>query len=243
MNSSKTINNRIEMKRHVILLSILCRAAMTLRAQDTTTIRKDVRIRQNCECGCHQHPVNDYDGLNSLRARLANPTWNGSIPNIGTGLKMEGGIIKPLTSSSEWKAAESPVTSSGCYTGENAVAENPFLEEMGKGEVPVGAPVYVFFRLAGSYITDSLQLLNIHSAARLAITENLLVRITGAADSATGSSEKNAALAISRAKHVAKLMRERGVPEENIEVLSEGGTAEYSPVEANRNCRIELFIR
>ena len=38
---------------------------MTLRAQDTTAVRQDVRIRQNYDCGCHQHPVNDYDGLNS----------------------------------------------------------------------------------------------------------------------------------------------------------------------------------
>ena len=109
--------------------------------------------------------------------------------------------------------------------------------------MPVGAPVYVFFRLAGSYVTDSPQLLNIQSAARLAVAENLRVRITGAADSATGSSEKNAALALARAQHVAKLMKERGVPEDHIEIISEGGTAEHRPVEANRNCRIELFIR
>ena len=231
------------MKQHMILILALCLAASSVRAQDTTAVCPNGQVRLSCECGCHTRPVNDYDGLNSLRARLANPTWNGSIPNIGTGLKMEGGRIKPLTSSYERKAAESPETSSESYAGKNAVTENPFLEEMGRGEVPVGAPVYVFFRLAGSYITDSPQLLNIQSAARLAVAENLRVRITGAADSATGSFEENAALAISRAQHVAKLMRERGVPEENIEVLSEGGTAEYSPVEANRNCRIELFIR
>ena len=227
----------------MILILVLCLAASSVRAQDTTAVCPHGQIRQICECGCHTRPVNDYDGLNSLRARLANPKWDGSIPNIGTGMKLEGGRIKPLTSSSERKAAESPETSSGSYAGENAVTKNPFLEEMGRGEVPVGAPVYVFFRLAGSYITDSPQLLNIQSAARLAVAENLRVRITGAADSATGSTDKNAALAISRAQHVAKLMRERGVPEENIEVLSEGRTAEYSPVEANRNCRIELFIR
>lgn len=227
----------------MILILVLCLAATAARAQDTTAVCPHGQVRLSCECGCHPRPVNDYDGPNSLRARLANPTWNGSIPNIGTGLKMEGGRIKPLISSSERKAAESPVTSSGSYAGENAVLNSPFLEEMGRGEVPVGAPVYVFFRLAGSYVTDSPQLLNIQSAAHLAVAENLRVRITGAADSATGSSGKNAALALARAQHVAKLMMERGVPEDHIEVLSEGGTAEHSPVEANRNCRIELFIR
>ena len=231
------------MKRYLIILFVLCQGAITLRAQETNAVCTDDRIRQTCECGCHKHPVNDYDGLNSLRARLANPRWDGSIPNIGTGMKLEGGRIKPLASSPERQESESPVTSSGSYAGENAVPGNPFLEEMGRGEVPVGAPVYVFFRLAGSYITASPQLLNIQSAARLAVAENLRVRITGAADSATGSSDNNAALALSRAEHVAKLIKERGVPEENIEVLSEGGTAEYSPVEANRNCRIELFVQ
>ncbi len=227
----------------MILILVLCLAARSVRAQDTTAVCPNGQVRLSCECGCHTRPVNDYDGLNSLRARLANPRWDGSIPNIGTGMKLEGGRIKPLTSSSERKAAESPVTSSGSYAGENAEPSSLYLREMELGEVPVGPPVFVFFRLAGSYITDSAQLLSIQVAAELSARENLLVRITGAADSATGSSDKNAALALSRAEHVAKLMKERGVPEENIEVLSEGGTAEYSPVEANRNCRIELFIR
>ena len=227
----------------MILILALCLEATAIRAQDTTAVCPNGQVRLSCECGCHSRPVNDYEGLNSLRARLANPTWNGSIPNIGTGLKIEGGRIKPLASPSVRQESDSPVTSSGTCAQSNATSENPFLEEMGRGEVPVGAPVYVFFRLAGSYVTDSPQLLNNQSAARLAVAENLRVRITGAADSATGSSDKNAALALSRAEHVAKLMKGMGVPEENIEVLSEGGTAEYSPVEANRNCRIELFIR
>ena len=49
-------------------------------------------------------------------------------------------------------------------------------------------------------------------------------------------------LALARAEHVAKLMRDRGVPQERIEVRSEGGTTTYEPVLANRNCRIELFV-
>ena len=230
------------MKRHLIILSVLCLAAMTLRAQDTTAVRQDVRIRQNCDCGCHRHPVNDYDGLNSLRARLANPAWNGSIPNIGTGLKMEDGRIKPLTSSSEGKGSDSPVTPSWSYEGENDDPKNPFLEEMGRGEVPVGAPVYVFFRLAGTHVTDSPQLLSVNAVADLAIARNLRVRITGAADSATGSPEKNASLAMERARHVSILMKERGLQEERIEIQSVGGVIQHRPVSANRNCKIELLI-
>ena len=232
------------MKRHLIILSVLCLAAMTLRAQDTTAVRPDVRIRQNCDCGCHQHPVNDYDGLNSLRKRLANPSWDGKsslFESIGTGLKFEDGRIVPLSKKSESSDTVSPEMSSATSVQESASPLKPYLQHMERGEVPIGAPVFIFFRLAGTYVTDSPQLLSVNAAADLAIAQNLRVRITGAADSATGSAEKNKALAEARAEHVASLMKKRGVPDDQIEVLSQGGTASYEPLSANRNCRIELY--
>ena len=232
------------MKRRLIILSVLCLAAMTLRAQDTTAVRPDVRIRQNCDCGCHQHPVNDYDGLNSLRKRLANPSWDGYsslFESIGTGLKVEDGRIVPLSKKSESTDTVSPETSSATSVQESASPLKPYLQQMERGEVPIGAPVFIFFRLAGTYVTDSPQLLSVNAAADLAIAQNLRVRITGAADSATGSAEKNEALAKARAEHVASLMKKRGVPDDRIEILSQGGTTSYEPLSANRNCRIELF--
>ena len=232
------------MKRHLMILSFLCLAAMTLRAQDTTAVRQDVRIRQNCDCGCHQHPVNDYDGLNSLRQRLANPSWDGKVElfrSIGTGMKVEDGKIVPLSKQSESSDTVSPEMSSTTSVEESASPLKPYLQQIERGEVPIGAPVFIFFRLAGTYVTDSPQLLSVNAAADLAIAQNLRVRITGAADSATGSTEKNEALAKARAEHVASLMKKRGVPDDQIEVLSQGGTASYEPLSANRNCRIELY--
>jgi|GEM_PF-3300354 len=250
------------MKRQLIILLLLCLGACSLRAQDTTAVRGVVPPRKDTIPSCRRRPVNDYPGLNSLMRRLANPGWNGLMKDIHTGLKLEGGRIRPLggslteadagispvTSSGSYagenaEAAGAPVTSSGSYAGENAEPPSLYLREMGLGEVPVGPPVFVFFRLAGSYITDSAQMLNIQAAAELSVRENLLVRITGAADSATGSAEKNAVLATARAEHVAKLFKERGVPVERIEVRSEGGITTYEPVSANRNCRIELFMQ
>ncbi len=217
---------------------------MTLRAQDTTAVRPDVRIRQNCDCGCHQHPVNDYDGLNSLRQRLANPSWDGKAElfrSIGTGTIIEDGKIVPLAKKSESSDAVSPETSSATSVQESASPLKPYLQQMERGEVPIGAPVFIYFRLAGTYVTDSPQLLSVNAAADLAIAQNLRVRLTGAADSATGSAEKNEAIAKARAEHVASLMMKRGVPDDRIEVLSQGGTVSYEPLSANRNCRIELF--
>lgn len=217
------------MKHFVLINIIIALGVLTLQAQDTTVVQK-------------YKPVNNYSGLNSLMKRLANPSWNGTPAQIGTGLKFEQGTISPLNGTSQ-NATTSPVTSSGSYAGENAEPLSPYLSEMERGEVPIGTPVYIFFRLAGSYVTDAPQLLNVNAAADLAVAQGLRVRITGAADSATGTADKNAALATARAEHVAKLMKERGVPEERIEVRSEGGITVYEPVSANRNCRIELFSK
>ena len=234
------------MKRIAIIICIIHIGAVSLLAQDTTHVQalnRNTHYRIDSNCGCHYHPVNNYNGLNSLRARLANPGWDGSLSGIGTGLKLEDGRIGPLSPSSSRKETGPPVTSSGSYAGENAETVNPFLEEMGRGEVPVGAPVLVFFPLAGMHVTDPPQLLNVRAVAELAVAEGLRVRVTGAADSVTGSPEKNGELALARAERVAGMMEERGVPRERIEVLSEGGTSRYGPAQANRNCRIELFVR
>ena len=238
------------MKRYLIITTLaLVLGALTLQAQDSTKVcppSVDTSFSLTCACGCHYHPHNDYSGLNSLRARLADPSWDGKgfrLPDIGTGLRFEDGRIRPLARSSEKADPPVPVTSSAGSIQASDIALPPYLQEIGRGEEPVGPPVFVFFRLAGTHVTDSPQILAINAAADLAVARHLKVRITGAADSATGSPEKNESLAKARAEHVATLMEKRGVPRERMEVLSEGGTANYEPVSANRNCRIELFMQ
>lgn len=237
------------MKRYLIITFALAVGTVALHAQDTTRTDSSQYgdlYRLTCECGCHYHPHNNYSGLNSLRARLANPGWDGKglpLPNIGTGLTYEDGKIRPLAVSDGTADAASQEGSSATSVQAGSTVKDPYLNGIRKGDLPVGAPVFIFFRLAGTYITDSPQILNVNAVADLAIARNLRVRITGAADSATGSPEKNAALARDRAEHVAFLMEKRGVPKDQIEVLSEGGTATWNPVSANRNCRIELFLK
>ena len=238
------------MKRYLIITTLaLMLGALTLLAQDSTKVcppSVDTSFRLTCACGCHYRPHNNYSGLNSLRARLADPSWDGKgfrLPDIGTGLRFEDGRIRPLARSSEKADPPAPVTSSAGSIQASDIALPPYLQEIGRGEVPVGPPVFVFFRLAGTHVTDSPQILGINAAADLAVARNLKVRITGSADSATGTPGKNEEIAKARAEHVASLMEKRGVPRERMEVLSEGGTANYEPVSANRNCRIELFMQ
>lgn len=237
------------MKRFLYITLILSLAAVPLRGQDLPAAHsaaRDTLWRPLCDCGCHNHPVNSYSGLNSLRARLANPAWDGKasrIPDIGTGMRIEDGKILPLRRESSSSSATPPETSLAGLAEVSETPRDPYILEVERGEAPVGVPTFVFFRLAGTYITDFPQMLSVNSAADLAVARNFRVRITGAADSATGSPDRNASIALARAEHVASLMKKRGVPEERIEVLSEGGTALYEPVSANRNCRIELFMQ
>jgi flagellar motor protein MotB len=238
------------MKRYLIITTLaLTLGALSLQAQDSTKVCPplvDTSFRLTCTCGCHYHPHNNYSGLNSLRARLADPSWDGKgfrLPDIGTGLRFEDGRIRPLARSSEKADPPAPVTSSAGSIQASDIALPPYLQEIGRGEVPLGPPVFVFFRLAGTHVTDSPQILAINAAADLAVARNLKVRITGSADSATGTPGKNEEIAKARAEHVASLMEKRGVPRERMEVLSEGGTANYEPVSANRHCRIELFLQ
>ena len=203
--------------RRMIILSILCLSALTLRAQDTTSVQLNLRnpgarIREASSCKCQPRSVNNYPGLNSLRARLANPFWNGTLPVINTGLKLKDGKIKPLA--------------------------NP--EVMADSLITV--PVYVFFPLSEFRLRNPEQEINVKAMADLSIAKNLRVRITGAADSATGTPEKNAELALKRAEYIALLMKNRGVQENQIEIVSDGGVATFEPDSSNRNCRIELFI-
>ena len=76
------------MRRLIIMTMILGLTAASADAQDTTKVTAGTGLfRYTCDCGCHNHPVNDYSGLNSLRARLANPGWDGKLKGISTGLK------------------------------------------------------------------------------------------------------------------------------------------------------------
>lgn len=232
------------MRRIIIMTFILGLAANVAWAQDTTKMTAPCAcFLSGGGCGCRVRPVNDYSGLNSLRSRLANPSWDGRLPGIGTGLRLEEGRIRPLSGMTVRTETDTPDTSSETFADKSHSLQDPYLEEVGRGETPFGAPVFVFFRLAGTFVTDAPQLVGINAAADLAVERNMKVRITGSADSATGSSVKNDAIALSRAEHVAQLMQRRGVSAERIEVLSVGGTDAYGSAEANRNCRIELFMQ
>ena len=78
--------------------------------------------------------------------------------------------------------------------------------------------------------------------AEVAREWQLTVRVTGAADSATGSADGNVSLSQARAEYISRMLQERGVPGEKIQTVAEGGIERFSPPAVNRQCGVELLI-
>lgn len=178
-------------------------------------------LLENNDDGHKGYPVNNYSGLNSLRARLKNRHWNG----------------------------KSPFDTTEARTGEkSSVLERPDTLATGSttfiyaGGECIGAPVYFFFNLNTARLTDVSQMLNLDELARVANKYGLSVRVTGAADSATGTSDINGSLSVSRAAFIAAELEQRGIPAERIAKVSRGGIADHTPAEANRHTKVELFF-
>ena len=166
------------------------------------------------------YPRNNYSGLNSLRARLKNRHWDG---------------ISPLDSASigygnNGDDAEKPGI---------IVSERTELIQAGNC---IGSPVYFFFNLNTAHLTDASQMLNLDELARVAKKYGLSLRVTGAADSSTGTPVLNGSLSTSRADYIVAELKKRGIPIERIVKVSRGGIADHVPVEVNRHTKVELFF-
>ena len=90
-------------------------------------------------------------------------------------------------------------------------------------KVSIGVPVYFFFKLNSDKLVDKSQLVNLDDIAKMAKQENLKIKISGAADSATGTQSGNQDLGKRRAKFIAKALIKRGVDKSQIKAYNLGG--------------------
>ena len=90
---------------------------------------------------------------------------------------------------------------------------------MQHGDECIGSPVYFFFDLNSVRLTDSLQKVNLDAIAHVAIKYGLSVKVTGAADSATGTASINSTLSKARADYIADELVKRGISTECIEKI------------------------
>ena len=181
--------------------------------------------------GRKTYPVNNYSGLNSLRARLKHRHWNGTSPLDTTGFQ----------SANERRSYSYPAFR-GMPSGHGGILAADSTAFRYAGGECIGAPVYFFFSLNTSSLTDASQMLNLDELARVARKYGLSVRVTGAADSSTGTSAVNHSLSVSRAEFIAAELKRRGIPDGTIVKTGIGGIADHTPVEANRHTKVELFF-
>lgn len=245
------------MKRQVILIMILCAMSIVARGQnktETDDVQSDTLKQTEQRQKIQRVPVNDYSGLNSLRARLANRSWDGQSDTTMIRKDADGlvGMTNGQLEMADVTAAaaddipveilEESEEESGNKSIEYCTTGNRYFDDVISSGMPIGAPLLVFFKAGGTELTDSAQLINVKAVAELARSYGLKIRVTGSADSATGTVEKNEEVAQYRARFVTDYLVTQGVSEESIITVSVGGVETYSPVSANRNCRIELLL-
>ena len=117
-----------------------------------------------------------------------------------------------------------------------------YLALITSGKKCVGSPILFFFNLGTSNLTDNSQLVNLDEIARVAKTYGLSIRVTGAADSATGTASINSGLGNDRADYIISELQKRGIAPSFITKINRGGIDTLTPNEANRHCKIELFL-
>lgn len=253
------------MKGKILMTLFLMLASIQMFAQESETRMKDTSSQfyhYLCDCGCHNHPVNNYSGLNSLRARLADRSWNGNDSIIGGHSlsffsRMEQGSTVGMLDSDDNGLYNSNLSLRD--EGRNSKYQeliawmrqdsdvDPYIVEyltdvLGDGAY-VGAPVYVFFKIGTTQLTDLSQVVNVESIAEVAKRWHLKIKVTGAADAETGSSECNARLSNNRAVYVSSILQQNGIPEDMIQTMTEGGVSTFSSAAANRYCKIELLSK
>ena len=177
------------------------------------------------------YPRNDYSGLNSLRARLNNKGWDGNPETMPKAMKKRMVDTMNENADNETEGID-PLFAASSSDG--------YLSAMMNGLEYIGAPIYFFFRLGTDELTEVSQLLNIDEIARVAKAHHLKIRISGAADSATGNENINNSLSRKRADYIKTLMVQRSIDESLITTTYEGGINEYSPVQANRQTCVTL---
>lgn len=96
--------------------------------------------------------------------------------------------------------------------------------------------------LGTNHLTDVSQIVNIDELARVAKKYRLAITVAEAVDSATGTPYINNTLSGVRTNFIVDELLKRGIPADIIYAVSNGGIADYTPVEANIYTRVELHF-
>lgn len=189
------------------------------------------------------YPKNNYSGLNSLRARLSEKKSDDSERKSGN-----DSIARKLADNAEIGLVDTHLQTGKCHSdsllsadqnvSDGLISENnnalDSLTISGHSKITVGVPVYFFFQLNSDRFVDESQTVNLDDIANISKAHNFKVDISGAADSATGTQSINQELAQRRARYIAQILVDKGVPESLIHMHSFGGIDKYKANDSNR---------
>ena len=175
----------------------------------------------DCNGMIRRMPRNNYSGLNALRARMR-----------AKGMKQTTDSIDREFLPAYWNPADS-----------TNVSADDYMLLVKDGKLFVGSPIFFFFKLGTTKITEKAQIVNIKEIASAMKKYSLRARIIGAADAMTGTKAINDKLGDNRARYIAALLKQQGVSEEDISTEGRGGIDDYVPLTANRNACVMLYSK
>ena len=194
----------------------------------------------------NRYPKNDYSGLNSLRARMRQKSTSGGLTSEADCLSNNDADNRAFAGShSNGRLDDQYNNSRQCDTDttvDSASSPADYLALLQSNNECIGSPVYFFFELGTTDLTDASQLVNLDELARVAKKYGLSITVTGAADSNTGTPAINDTLSASRTDFITEELLKRGIPSDRISKHAAGGISTYSPSEANRHTRVELHF-
>lgn len=216
--------------------------------KDNISYMKDENIRLQKKLSGEKdvhavYPKNNYSGLNSLRARLSEKKSDDSERKSGN-----DSIARKLADDAEIGLVDTHLQTGKCHSdsllsadqnvSDGLISENnnslDSLTISGHSKITVGVPVYFFFQINSDRLVDESQIVNLDDIANISKAHNFKVDISGAADSATGTQSINQELAQRRARYIAQILVDKGVPESLIHMHSFGGIDKYKANDSNR---------
>ena len=182
-----------------------------------------------------KYPVNDYSGLNSLRARLAEAY---KTTNNGTDTES----ADPLSDARQFCEDSDKNAADVEYEQKNTKNEST-KQALVNGADTLGLtiPYICHFKINTHNLTDNSQLDYLSEIVKLAKERNMAIRVIGAADSATGTAAINQRLSEERADYISEQLTALGMNADHIQQQALGGIEEFTPVANNRYCKMQLI--
>lgn len=177
-----------------------------------------------------------FDDLFSLTAgityNIGGNTWNNS-PDISALVMMNAAEVAALNEALAQEQSSNRIL-------RNQLAQKP-KEVVKTVTTDHTAPQSVFFYLNSTKMMSQEELVNLKAIADMAKQDNLKLRITGYADSATGNAKYNQTLSLNRAQAIANELIKMGVNKANLTIEGMGGVSTLNPASYNRRVIIQTM--